>query len=92
MKRRLVISPPISRRIRDFSLPREVLLHLLTDLHQVLPVQYGSSKYPRLNDGREFFYRMIISGADKEHLFVAIVDDTTFPDHLVISDIAHAIR
>ncbi len=92
MKRKVVISPPISRRIRDFGLSRDVLLRLLTELHQILPGQYSLSKYPRLKDGREFFCRIVIAGAENEHLFVAVVDDTTFPDHLVVSDIEHAIR
>jgi hypothetical protein len=86
----VVIGREISRAIRSFGLPREVLVKLLQELHDRLPEKYDHQREHRTDDNRYYFARIMISDMPGEHLFVAVVDDTTSYEHLVIFKIGYA--
>lgn len=92
MKRKVVLSAPISQAIRGFGLPREVLLRLLLELHEGLSDSYESHRHRRMKDNRKFFCRIIVPGISEEHLFAVVIDDTTSPDHFLIADIGYTTR
>ena len=92
MKRKVVVRPPISRRIRSFGLPRGILVELLIHIHAGIVRDFESSRHQRLDEDPTCFrYRIAIPEKDGgEHLFVVAVDDTTSPDHLLVVNIGHA--
>jgi hypothetical protein len=85
------VPPEISRAIRSFSLPREVLVGLLTRIHDAVLRDYESSKHRRMDD-RRYWYRIAIAdGAGNVHLFVLTVNDAIAEDLLQIEAIGHGI-
>ena len=93
MKRKVIVSAPISRAIRDFGLPREILLALLAKIHNEVSAKFEDTRHQRMDDDRYYRHRMIVHDTDSstEHLFVLVIDDSTSPDHLVIANIGHDI-
>ena len=92
MKYKAVVSARISRAIRGFGLPRQVLLDLFLEIHEAMPRKYDSAKAARTVDLRFAFHRITLSDdASKGHLFVLRIDEPTSPDHLIIKQIGYAI-
>ncbi|HZZ77509.1 MAG TPA: hypothetical protein VFE62_03260 [Gemmataceae bacterium] len=93
MKRIVIVSAPISRAIRGFGLPREVMLELLTKIHNEVPAKFEAIRSQRMDDDRYYRHRMIVHDIDSntEHLFVLAIDDTTSSDHLIIANIGHGM-
>jgi hypothetical protein len=82
----------ISRTIRAFGLSREVLVELLSHIHEGIPQDYEVSRHHRAQDVRYYKHRIVITTQDGgEHLFLVIVDDTTSPDHLHVAKIGHGV-
>ena len=88
MDRKTLVSPRISRAIRSFGLPRDILVELLMQIHEGIPRGYEVSRHHRVLDMRFYLHRIIIPTEDGgEFLFLVVVDDTTSPDHLIVSQI-----
>lgn len=90
MKSKVSVPPEISRAIRSFGLPREILLGLLVRIHDAVLRDYESSKHRRLDDSH-YWYRIALSDdAGNDHLFVLSIDDATAEDLLRIEAIGYA--
>jgi hypothetical protein len=91
VKSKVIVPPEISRAIRSFGLPREILVDLLVRIHVAVLRDYESSKHRRLDD-RHYLYRIAVSDdAGNEHLFVLTVDDATAQEQLRIEAIGHGM-
>ena len=92
MNRKVLLPPCISRAIWSFGLSRDVLVELLVQLHHGIAADYERSHHHRMDDTRYYRHRIVIrKEGGGEHLFLAIVDDTTSPDHLQVAKIGHGI-
>lgn len=92
MKRKVLLPASISRAIRAFGLSRDVLVELLSHIHEGIPRDYEMLRHHRTEDVRYYKHRIVITTQDgREHLFLVIVDDTTSPDHLQIAKIGHGL-
>lgn len=91
MKRKVVIYPSTSRVIRSFGLTRDVIIELLAELHEGLPRKYDTLRQRRAKDPRKFLCRIVVpKKGGGGHLFVAVVDDSTSLDHLLVTDIGYS--
>lgn len=85
-----MVPPHISRAVGGFGLSRDVILELLVQIHEGIPRDFEASRSHRMEDARYYQHRLVIPGKDEiEHLFLIVVDDTTSPDHLVVTQIGH---
>ncbi len=92
MSFKVVVSAQISRAIRQFGLPRQVLLDLYWELHEGISLKYNPASAVRSADLRLAFCRIAISDdSGREHLFALLIDDSTSPDHLFINNIGYSI-
>jgi hypothetical protein len=92
VKSKVSVPPEVSRSIRGFGLPREVLVALLVRIHDAVLRDYETSKHRRMDD-RHYWHRIAISdNAGNEHLFVLTIDDATADDQLRIEAIGHGMR
>ena len=87
MKRKVVIPGEVSRKIRGFQLPRELLVRLLAEIHS----RDFQPKQRSLDDDRFFWYRVSLLETGQRHLFVVLVDDSTSPDHLLLVDVRYSV-
>lgn len=93
MNRTTVVPKPISETIRQFVLSREMVIRLLTRMHSDVPNDYLRFRHFRVKE-RYYRYRMVIGEANglKRHLFTFVIDDTSSPDHLIVSEIGHYVK
>jgi hypothetical protein len=88
VKRKATVPPVISRAIRGFALPREVMLDLLWEIHEVLPREYDPANVRRTNDLAGYLHRVQIKDDfGNDYFFVFVVNDSTSPDHLIIAQV-----
>ncbi len=92
MSYKVVVSAQISRAIRRFGMPRQILLDLFWEIHEGIALKYDPATAVRAVDLRYSFYRIILSDdTGQDHLFVLLLDDSTSPDHLFINNIGYEI-
>lgn len=85
MKRMVVVSGQISKKIRSFQLSRELLNRLLTTIHGAEMKTWSRSK----QDDRFFIQSFLLTQDGKRHVFILLVDDSSSPEHYIVVDIRH---
>jgi hypothetical protein len=91
--RRTIVPPEISRLIGNCGLTRAGLVRVLAGLHGELSQRYD--RYRRLrhpDDDRLFFFFDAFADGDVMHTFTFHVDDSTSPEHLIVTDLEHESR
>lgn len=82
MPRRMVVSPPVSRKIGQFHLPRELLIKLLIRIHGDLADEMEPFRTERVSsDSRLFWFHLLLEHQTTLHAFSLAIDDATSPDH-----------
>jgi hypothetical protein len=82
------VYPEISRRIRSFGLRREVLIQLITSIHEDIPREYP--KFQPFRTGADGRYRKLIEDGEILHLFKFWIDDSTAQGFLIVADVWHS--
>ena len=91
--RRTTVPPEISRLIGQCGLTRNGIVRVISDLHTELPEHYPhypSQRHPE--DDRLFYYFTTVADGSLLHEFTFSVDDSTSPDHLLVTDVEHESR
>jgi hypothetical protein len=88
VNRKIKVPENISTEWRSFGLPREVSIALWNHVHIDVPGRYPSLRVNRSHDDRSFRHRKVFKDASGEpYLFVILVDDSTSPDDLIVTEL-----
>ncbi len=88
MNRKIKVPENISAEWRSFGLAREISIALWNYVHLEIPARYANLRVHRSHDDRSFRHRKVIKGASGEpYLFVILVDDSTSPDDLIVTEL-----
>ncbi|MFO0929790.1 MAG: hypothetical protein U0736_22660 [Gemmataceae bacterium] len=89
--RRMLVSPQMSQSLGRL-LSREGVVRLLTGLHD-LPRQYDRFRRLRTpEDESLFLYFDAVADGGQMHTFTFLIDDSTSPDHLIVTTYEHRSR
>ncbi len=91
--RRTKVPPEITRLLGMCGLTRNGAVRVLAGLHDELPQQYGRWQHLRHpEDDRLFFFVIAVADGGLLHSFTWHVDDSTSPEHLLVTDFEHKSR
>ena len=85
-----VVSKEISEGIRQFGLPRNVMVDFCNKIHHDIPELYSRLRGHRVSGDERFYWHNIKvpDGADL-HLFAVNIDDTTANGMLILNKILY---
>jgi hypothetical protein len=93
MSYKVVVPKPISQKIGDFQLSRELTNRLLAAIHEDVPHDYEQSRRQRIPDFEwTYKYRIVLTDEGLTHVFRFAVDDSTAQGHLILVSIHHETR
>ena len=86
MRYHLIVSPEISRTIRDFGLGREALLRLLNSLYHELEDHAANHRHHRASTHPDlcFWYELTVWDEGQPRVFRLTVDDARATDRLFL--------